>query len=359
MAKTRVVLYLNQFFAGIGGEDKADVGFGVSETPIGPGNLYKKCLHDVYGDDAELVATIYCGDNYFSKDTEASTAEAIKLIEPYKPDLFFAGPGFAAGRYCEACGAMCKAVKEAFNIPVVSAMRDDCKSEYHKVAYIIKTNENAATMKDRVAEMVKLGKFLTDDHSNEPTPLLNLEHIPDPDEYNYFRREVLAGAFIDKTVAERSVTKLLAKIKGEPFETEVVPERLEIVPCPPAIKDMSKCTICLVSDGGLVPKGNPDRMATRSNLIWNSYDLKELFKDYEVVHAGYFNDYILADPIRLLPVDALEEDVKEGKIKGIDHLTYAMPACTTVSKKCEENGAIIAKDIVEKGEADAVILTST
>ena len=36
-----------------------------------------------------------------------------------------------------------------------------------------------------------------------------------------------------------------------------------------------------------------------------------------------------------------------------------MPACTTVSKKCEENGAIIAKDIVEKGEADAVILTST
>ena len=84
MAKTRVVLYLNQFFAGIGGEDKADVGFGVSETPIGPGNLYKKCLHDVYGDDAELVATIYCGDNYFSKDTEASTAEAIKLIEPYR-----------------------------------------------------------------------------------------------------------------------------------------------------------------------------------------------------------------------------------------------------------------------------------
>ena len=33
MAKTRVVLYLNQFFAGIGGEDKADVGFGVSGKP--------------------------------------------------------------------------------------------------------------------------------------------------------------------------------------------------------------------------------------------------------------------------------------------------------------------------------------
>lgn len=238
-------------------------------------------------------------------------------------------------------------------------MRDDCKSEYHKIAYIVKTNENSATMKNRVAEMVKLAKYLTDDHSNEYTPLLNLEHIPDPDEYNYFRREVLAGAFIDKTVAERSVEKLLAKVKGEPFETEVVPERLEIVPCPPAIKDMSKCTICLVSDGGLVPDGNPDRMATRSNLIWNSYNLEDLFKSYTVVHAGYFNDYILQDPNRLLPVDALKEEIAEGKLGGIDELTYAMPACTTVSKKCEENGAIIAQDILAKGKADAVILTST
>ena len=359
MAKKNVVLYLNQFFAGIGGEDKADVGFGVSEKPIGPGALYAKYLKDYFGDDAELVATIYCGDNYFSKDTEASTAEAIKLIEPYKPDIFFAGPGFAAGRYCESCGAMCKAVKEKFNIPVISAMRDDCKSEYNKIAYIIKTNENSATMRDRVGEMVKLAKYLTDDHSNEYTPLIDMEHLPDPDEYNYFRQDKLCCSFTDKTVAERSVEKLLAKVKGEPFETEVVPERLEIVPCPPAIKDMSKCTICLVSDGGLVPKGNPDRMATRSNLIWNSYDLEALFKDYEVVHAGYFNDHILHDPNRLLPVDVMKDMVKEGELGGIDELTYAMPACTTVSKKCEENGAIIAQDILAKGKADAVILTST
>lgn len=89
-------------------------------------------------------------------------------------------------------------------------------------------------------------------------------------------------------------------------------------------------------------------------MIWMTYS-----KITKLSMPGYFNDYVLADPNRLLPVDALEEDVKEGKIKAIDHLTYAMPACTTVSKKCEENGAIIAQDILAKGEADAVILTST
>ena len=354
-----VVLYLNQFFAGIGGEDKADVGFAVTEDLIGPGRAYASMLQKYFGDDAKLVATIYCGDNYFSKDTEASTAEALKLIEPYKPDIFFAGPGFAAGRYCESCGAMCKAVKEAYNIPVLSAMRDDCKSEYNKIAYIVKTSENSREMPKAVEKMVKLAKYLTDDHTGEYTPLIDLTYRPDPDEYDYFRQEALCAAFIDKTVAERSVEKLVAKIKGEPFETEVVPERLEIVPCPPAVKDMSKCTICLVSDGGLVPKGNPDRMATRSNLIWNSYDVETLFQDWEVVHAGYFNDHVKNDPNRLLPVDVMKDLVAEGKLGGIDELTYAMPACTTVSKKCEENGAIIAQDILAKGKADAVILTST
>ena len=33
----RIVHYLNQFFGGIGGEDKADVSLRIKEGPIGPG----------------------------------------------------------------------------------------------------------------------------------------------------------------------------------------------------------------------------------------------------------------------------------------------------------------------------------
>ena len=42
--KIRVVHYLNQFFAQIGGEDKGDVGPGTKEGPIGPGRALQHAL---------------------------------------------------------------------------------------------------------------------------------------------------------------------------------------------------------------------------------------------------------------------------------------------------------------------------
>ena len=49
----RVIHYINQFFAGIGGEDKADVGPEVREGVVGPGMAFKAAL----GGEAEIVAT--------------------------------------------------------------------------------------------------------------------------------------------------------------------------------------------------------------------------------------------------------------------------------------------------------------
>ena len=49
----RVVHYVNQFFAGIGGEDKADVGVSIARRPRGSGRPLQQAL----GDAAEIVAT--------------------------------------------------------------------------------------------------------------------------------------------------------------------------------------------------------------------------------------------------------------------------------------------------------------
>ena len=37
--KIRVIHYINQFYAGMGGEDTASVGISVKEEPVGPGLL--------------------------------------------------------------------------------------------------------------------------------------------------------------------------------------------------------------------------------------------------------------------------------------------------------------------------------
>ena len=53
MSKIRVVQYINQFFAHIGGEEKADIPAELREGPVGPG----LALNQAWGDEAEVVAT--------------------------------------------------------------------------------------------------------------------------------------------------------------------------------------------------------------------------------------------------------------------------------------------------------------
>ena len=115
----KVVHYINQFFAGIGGEEKADIAPEVREGIVGPGlalnNFFKKS-------DAEIVATVICGDSYFAENMDSASDFVVEAVKKFGADGFVAGPAFNAGRYGTACGAVCKAVGEKLGIPTVSAM---------------------------------------------------------------------------------------------------------------------------------------------------------------------------------------------------------------------------------------------
>lgn len=102
----RVVHYINQFFAGIGGEEKADHKPEIREGVVGPG----MALNNALGDEAEIVATAICGDTYFATDMEKAAAEVLEMIRKYNPDAVILGPAFNAGRYGSACGADRKSV---------------------------------------------------------------------------------------------------------------------------------------------------------------------------------------------------------------------------------------------------------
>jgi betaine reductase len=353
--KLRVVHYLNQFFGGQGGEEKADIGFLVKSGPVGPGVGFQKAL----GEKAEVVATIICGDNNFSTHPEATAEEGLKLIEPYHPDLFFAGPAFAAGRYGIACGAFCKAVREKFGIPCITGMYEENPGVdlYRKDVFICKTVDSARGMPECIANMTRLAFKLIS--GEKGMHLISRENLPKPEEYQYFSRNLLKNTYFEKSIAQRSVEKLVAKVQGKPFESEVIPARFEKVPPPAPIKDPSKCGIALVTDGGLVPKGNPDGFPTRSCLKWGSYDIEAVFREYEVAHTGYFNDHVLERPDRLVPVDVMRDLVKEGKIGKLYRNFFTTCGNSTVAKRCAEMGEEMADEMIKGGGVDAVILTST
>jgi betaine reductase len=352
--KLRVVHFLNQFFGQIGGEEEATTGFVVKEGPVGPGLAFQKEL----GDRGEIIATLICGDDYFSRDADKNAEEGLKLLMSYQPTLFFAGPSFAGGRYGISCGAMCKAIIEALNIPSITAMYEENPGVdlYRKYAYICKAPNIARGMPDVVRDMVRLAIRLVS--GEREMRLVARENLPKPEEYNYFSRNLLRNEYCAKSIAERSVDNILAKIKGEPFETEVICEVFEKVPPPPPVIDLSKCEIALISDGGLVPKGNPDRLSTRSNLKWGAYDIESLFHDYELSHAGYLNDHVLERPDRLVPFDIMRELEKEGKIGKLHRTFFSTSGNCTVSQRCGEMGEEIGIELQKRGVKTALI-TST
>ena len=118
MSKIRVVHYINQFFAGIGGEEKADHRPEVRDGAVGPGRGLQAAL----GADFEIAATVICGDNYFGENLDQATDTILEMVRRYEPDVFVAGPAFNAGRYGVACGTICKAVEERLGIPVLTGM---------------------------------------------------------------------------------------------------------------------------------------------------------------------------------------------------------------------------------------------
>jgi len=106
----KAILYINQFFGQIGGEDKADFAPEIREGLVGPAIELQKQL----GEDIKVTHTIICGDNYMGSNTEEAINTILGFLENKEFDIFFAGPAFRAGRYGTACGHIGKAVMKKF-----------------------------------------------------------------------------------------------------------------------------------------------------------------------------------------------------------------------------------------------------
>lgn len=349
MGELRVVHYLNQFFGGLGGEDKAGIGPRIIEGATGPGRAVQTAL----GERGRVVATTVGGDNYFAENTEKASAEVLELIRGYRPDVVIAGPAFEAGRYGVACGAVCKAVNEKLSIPAVTGMHFENPGVdlFHKDVYIVQTANSVRGMGEAVNRMVALA-----------LKLAAHEAIGKPAVEGYFHRGIIVNETSDRTGAERVVSMLLDKLAGRPFEAEVSQPRYDRVNAAPPLKAVATATIALVTDGGIVPKGNPDRIESAGATRFGRYSIAGVAElkaaDYEVVHTGYDPVFIRQDPNRLVPVDVMRELEREGVIGKLHEWFYTTTGVATTVENARRMGREIAAQLKSAG-VSGVILTST
>lgn len=347
--KIRVVHYINQFYAGMGGEDTASVGMSVKEGAVGPGGY----LQSVLGDNYEIVATIICGDNYIAENIEAVSEDVMNVVKENKAQLFVAGPGFNAGRYGLACGATTAIVTEKLKIPAVTALYSENPGTdlYKDRAYILQTDNNAAKMKK---VLVQVGAFAK--------RMVEGDFIADGKTEGYHGTGPAIEIDYSTPACTRGINMLLDKYFQRKYKTEVMMPNHEDIPIPVMEKPLSEAKIALVTDGGLVPKGNPDNMVPTNSKYYNGYSFGDSealdASDYEVSHQGYNNAFVLADPNRLVPVDAMRALEKEGKIGSLLDTYYTTAGVMTPMEVGKKFGEGIAKELKEHN-VDAVILTST
>ncbi len=344
----RVVHYLNQFFGGIGAEEQANSPVEVRDGPVGPG----RPLDQLLGKRGEVVATIICGDNFINESRDGAL-EAIRLaLSDVKPDLIIAGPAFDAGRYGLACGQICKLAQE-MGIPAVTAMHPENPGvlSYRRYSVIVPTGSNPAEMQSVLSVMVPIGLKLAAG-----------EELGLPADEGYIPRGMRKQIVRDEPGYKRAMDMLVAKLQGRPFESEVPFRQPEVVEPAPPVADLGRARVALISTGGLIPKGNPDRQLSGNPDRYFTYDVEGMLTltndEWEAFHGGYFNQIATGNPNYVMPLRYMREFEKQGVVGGTHPIIFTLPGVGTPVEKSIRFGEQIARELKEAG-VDACILVAT
>lgn len=339
-----IVHYINQFFAGVGGEEKASTGPELREGPTGPGRK----LASLMGTEHRIVATVFCGDDY-AASSPGAPAEIMELIKRSGAQMLIAGPAFTSGRYGIACGRVA-AVAHAAGLKALAAMHAENPGVSEAApAPVVATGQTArqmaATLEAVAAAARKLaaGQTLTrNDGLVSPAP----------------RRNRLA----ERNAAERAVDLALVRLAGDRQATEIPLTNFGSVTPAPPIGDPAGAVVAILTEGGLVPAGNPGRLESARATRWLRYPLEGL-KTMEPdrflsVHGGFSTVAANADPNRILPLDVIREMESEGAIGKL----YSEYFVTTGNGTSVSNGARYGVEWaaeLRRAGVQAAILTST
>lgn len=300
----RIVHYINQFFAGIGGEEAAGAPPQVRAGAAGPG----QALAALLGDEHELVATVLCGDDHAASGGSVID-ELQALVREQQPDLLVAGPAFTSGRYGLACARLASACQRA-GLPALAAMHPDNPGVAEAgEATVISSGGRAREMRPSLQALAGAIRAL----AGGARP----DELEDRVQQAARRRNRLS----EHTSAERALELLMHRLAtGEP-RTEIPLNGFDAVSPSAPLERPQEALIALLTEGALVPAGNPDRLESARATRWLRYRLEDRLEPgaFESVHGGFSTVAANADPHRMLPLDMARELEREQAIGALHH----------------------------------------
>src|SRR5439155_19173681 len=162
------------------------------------------------------------------------------------------------------CRLLLEKKKTELGITVISGMHAESTDTdlYRTKLLLASTRDTALGMAAAVQTMARLA--LARYHG---------ETLGAPAEEGYIPTGERVYFFAEQTAAERAVAMLLHKVRGEPYTTEwAVPQYYQVDPAPP-IRELATARVALVTTGGVVPTGNPDRLEAAYATKWLQYSI--------------------------------------------------------------------------------------
>ena len=342
----RIVHYLNQFFGGIGGEDRAETPLTVREGAVGPGRAVaadpRRAGYAWWPRSSAATTT--------SPSARRSAGAAMReALSRYTPDLVLAGPAFDSGRYGLGCALACR-VAQSLGIPAVTGMYPDNAAiiTHRRELLAVPTGLDPTEMKAILARMVGLGLKLARD-----------EPLGSAAEEGYIPRGIRRLVLKDKVGYERAVDMLLDRVAGRPIASEIQVQQYERVAPALPVDDLARATIGIVVSTGIVPRGNPDHLPGARALAAGRYSIDGLDSldvgRWESAHGG-FNTKILntRSPDYALPLGTLRALEAEGAIGGIYPWIYSTVGNQTAVGPARAIGRRVAEEFRDAGVAAAL-----
>ena len=340
----RVVHYVNQFFAGIGGEEAANTNIEVRNGPIGAARALQQALG---------AATIVGGDNFVAEEAERAATSIRAALVTLSPDVVVAGPAFDSGRYGLACALACTQAQE-FGIKAVTAMYPDNPgfTNHRRELICVPTSANVVEMGAAMASLARLALTLGSGRELGST-----------DEEGYLWRGFRRPVQREKIGATRAVDMVLARIAGRPFASEIPVTTYDAVAPVAPVADLSRVKLGVVTSGGLVPRGNPDRLVSARAERFFRYPIDDqstlVVGEWESVHGGYSTRAVnTRNPNYVVPLDVLREMEAAGRIGSLHGDYFATVGNQTAVAEAKRMGAEIAAALHE-ADVGAVLLVAT
>lgn len=151
----KVVLIFDQGQAGAGGKSNPNVGMTAVKGGVGSATMLEPHFAKI---GANVIATLYCGDGYFTDHKEEVVTKMTAMVKKLNPDFVVCGPCFDFNVYAEMAAMISACINEKTDIKSCAMMavekNGDTIANYKDKTAILKMPKKGGTgLNDSLADL--------------------------------------------------------------------------------------------------------------------------------------------------------------------------------------------------------------